>query len=120
MNLLKPIIVSAATIFVLAWALPTVSYTDWVTLLIAAVVLTLLQKLVRPILQLLFLPINIVTLGLFALVINVSILWLATYLVPGFAIEATSIAGIELNQFFTLLLVSFLISFLQSFFGFLL
>ncbi|MEN8252859.1 MAG: phage holin family protein [Patescibacteria group bacterium] len=120
MNLLKPIIKSAVTIFILAWALPTVSYQDWATLLIAAVVLTLLQKIVRPILNILFLPINMVTLGLFSLVINVSLLWLATYLVPGFSIEASNIAGIELNQFFTLVLISFLLGFLQSFVGFVL
>ena len=120
MNLLKPIISSALTIFILAWAIPTIAYADWVTLIIAAIVLVLLQKLVKPVLNLLFLPINIVTLGFFSLVITVFILWLATYLVPGFAIEATTVAGIELNQFFTLLLVSFLIGFLQSLIGFVL
>lgn len=120
MGLLKPIIVSAVTIFILAFALPTVSYLDWVTLLIAATVLTLLQKVIGPILKILTLPINLVTLGFFSLVINAALLWLATYLVPGFSIEATQIAGIEFNQFFTLIIVSFLISFLQSVIGFIL
>jgi len=120
MNLLKPIIVTAVTIFVLAFALPTVSYSDWVTLLLAALVLTLLQKVARPVLKILFLPINIVTLGLFSIIINVALLWLATYLVPGFSIEATTIAGIQFNQFFTLVIVSFLISFLQTTIGFVL
>lgn len=116
--MLRGVLISAVTIFVLAWALPTVSYDNWLSLLIAAVVLTLLQKIVKPLLQLLFLPVNIVTLGLFSLVLNVALLWLATYLVPGFSISATTVTGIELNQFFTLLLVSFLISFLQSIIAF--
>ena len=120
MKLLKPIIVSVVTIFILAFALPTVQYSDWITLVLAAFVLTLLQKVVRPILKLLFLPINIVTLGFFSIVINVALLWLATYLVPGFSIEATTIAGVELNQFFTLVVISFLISFLQTTIGFVL
>lgn len=120
MNLLKPIIQSAVAIFILAWALPTVSYQDWVTLLIAAFVITLLQKIAKPVLNILFLPINIVTLGLFRIIINVALLWLAIYLVPGFSITATSVAGVELNQFFTLLLISFLMGFLQSFVGFIL
>jgi putative membrane protein len=81
-------------------------------------VLTLLQKVAKPVLNLLFLPVNLVTLGLFSLVINVALLWLATYLVPGFEIQSMVIAGVELNQFFSLLVVSFLISFLQSFIGF--
>ena len=118
MKLLKPIIVSVVTIFVLAFALPTVNYSNWVALVLAAIVLTLLQKIVRPILKLLFLPINVVTLGLFSVVINVALLWLATYLVPGFSIGPTTIAGVQLGQFMTLVVVSFLIGFLQSLIGF--
>jgi len=84
MKLLKPFIITVATIFILAYALPTVNYLDFTTLIIAGLVLTLLQKVARPVLNLLFLPINLVTLGLFSMVINVALLWLATYLVPGF------------------------------------
>lgn len=120
MNLLKPIVVTAATIFLLAWFLPSVNYADWVTLLIASLVLTLLQKIARPVLNILLLPINIVTLGLFSVVINISLLWLATYLVPGFSIDPMVVMGVQLNGFFTLLLVSVLIGFFQSVFGFLL
>lgn len=115
MKFLKAIIATALTIFLLSWALPTVSFKNWTTLILASIVLTLLQKIIRPILKLLFLPINIVTLGLFSLVINVVILWLATFLVPGFQIQAMTIFGLELNKFFSLLLISFFISFLQSF-----
>lgn len=120
MNLLKPIIVTGLTLLALAWFLPTVNYLDWSTLLIASVVLTLLQKIARPVLNILLLPINIVTLGLFSVVINVSLLWLATYLVPGFSIEPMILMGVELNAFFTLLVVSFLIGFFQSLIGFIL
>ncbi len=119
-NLLKPILVTAVTIFLLSWALPTVSFGNVTTLLIASLVLTLLQKVLRPILNLLFLPINLVTLGLFSVVINVALLWLATYLVPGFEIQSMVLGGIELNQFFSLVVISFLISFTQTLVGFVL
>lgn len=118
MGLLKPIIATAATIFILAWLLPTVSFLNLTTLLIASVVLTLLQKIARPILNILFLPINLVTLGIFSVIINISLLWLATYLVPGFEIQSMTIAGVDLNQFFSLLVISFLISFFQNLIGF--
>lgn len=118
MKLLKPIITTILTIAALAWILPTVSYLNWTTLILAGIVLTLLQKIVKPILKLLFLPINVVTLGFFSLVINVLILWLATYLVPGFHIDEIILAGVHLNGFFSLLLVSFLLGFFQSFIGF--
>lgn len=118
MFLIKPFIVTAITIFIMAWVLPTVSYQSLTTLIIASIVLTLLQKVVRPILGILFLPINFVTLGMFSLVLNVAMIWLATYLVPGFEIKSMTLAGVELNQFFSLLVISFLITFLQNFIGF--
>lgn len=116
-GLMRSILVSILTIAVLAYFMPNVSYASSVTLIVAAIVLTLLEKIVRPILKILFLPINIVTLGFFGLVINVFILYLATYLVPGFMIAPAVIFGIELNQFFTLLFVSALIGFLQGAFA---
>lgn len=118
MGLLKPFIATAATIFILAWMLPTVSYASVTTLVIASVVLTLLQKIAKPVLNLLFLPVNIVTLGFFSLVINVALLWLATYLVPGFEIKSMVIGDVALNNFFSLLVISFLISFFQNLIGF--
>jgi putative membrane protein len=117
MGLLKPIISTIVTIFILAWLLPTVSYLNWTTLILAGVVLTLLQKIVRPILKLLFLPINIVTLGLFSVVLNVFLLWLATYLVPGFQIQPMTLLGVQLGSFFSLLVVSIFLGFLQGIVG---
>lgn len=117
MGFVKPVINTAITLFILAWILPTVAYADWITLTLAAIVLTVLQKLISPLLKLLFLPINIVTLGFFSILINVSLLWLATHLVPGFQIQSMTVLGISLNQFFSLWLVSILISVLRSLVG---
>ena len=111
---MRSILITAITIAILAWALPSISYMNWVTLLLASLVLTLLQKVAKPVLKLLFLPINIVTLGLFSLVINVFLLWLATYLVPGFRIQPMIIFEIALGEFGSLLLVSIIISTIQN------
>lgn len=119
--MLKPIIVSIVTIAILAWLMPNISYSsNWATLIIAGAVLTLLNEIVKPILKLLFLPINVVTLGLFSTVINVLILWMATYFVPGFVIAPVIVMGIHFNQFFTFLLMSALISLTQSLVSFVL
>ena len=120
MKLLKPIIVLIVTNAILAWALPNVGYSDYLTLILAGVVMTLLEKTIKPILKFLFLPINIVTLGFFSIIINVFILWLVTYFVPGFNIEPMIIFGLPLNQFFTLLFVSALIGFCQRIINFIL
>jgi putative membrane protein len=61
---------------------------DFLTLAIAALVLGLLNSIVRPILFVLTLPITIVTLGLFLIVLNAMMLEITAAVVPGFAIES--------------------------------
>ncbi len=117
MKIIKAILITIISIFILAWFVPSVSYLDYTTLFIAGVVLTLLQKIIRPILNLLFLPINIVTLGLFSIIINIFVLWLATLLVPGFDISQTQALGITLSPFWSLVLISFMLGVVQSFVG---
>lgn len=111
--MLRPIIRTGITLFVLAWVLPTVNFNNWLTLLIASVVLTILYGIIRPILKIFFLPINIITLGLFSAVLNTLLLYLALYLVPGFSITAMQIFGVHVNQFFSIMIISILIGFLQ-------
>lgn len=117
MKFIKAVISSILTIAILAWLFPNIRYNNSATLIITGIILTLLEKILRPILKILFLPINVVTLGLFSLVINVFILYLATYFVPGFIINNVVLFGIHLNQFFSLLLASSLIGFFQGAFA---
>jgi putative membrane protein len=112
--MIKPILITGFSIFILAWLLPSISYLNWTTLIIASIVLTLLQKIVRPVLSILFLPINIITLGIFSWVINVLIIWLATVIVPGFHIDQVVLFGFQFGIFFSLAFVSFLLGLIQS------
>ncbi len=114
-NILKQILGSILTLLLLAWLVPAVGFASWFTLVIAAIVLLFLQAIIKPILKLLFLPVTVVTFGLFSVVINVAIIWLATFLVPGFTIQELTLLGIPLNQFFSLLTISVLIGLIQSF-----
>lgn len=114
LKIIKPILITLLSIFLLGLFIPSIRYGGWTTLILASVVLTLLQKIVRPILNLLLLPINIVTLGFFSLVINVIILWLAMVIVPGFHIDQVSLFGIQFAPFFGLLFVSFALGMTQS------
>lgn len=110
----RPVIRTALVLLALAWLLPTVNILNWVTLLIASIVITILFSLVRPILNILLLPINIVTLGLFSTIINTGLLYAAMYLVPGFRIEPMLVFGVYFNQFFSIMLISFVLAFLMS------
>ena len=74
----------AASLWVAAYLIPGVHVSSVSALLIAALVLGLVNALVRPILTILTLPITILTLGLFYLVVNGVAFALAASLVPGF------------------------------------
>ena len=63
-----------------------ISISSWLTAIAAALVLGLLNAFVRPLLIFLTLPVNILTLGLFTLIINGFMFYLAALLVHGFVI----------------------------------
>ncbi|HEX7017465.1 MAG TPA: phage holin family protein [Patescibacteria group bacterium] len=118
--MIRPFLATGLTLFLLAFLLPTINYDNWITLLIASVVLTIINSLLKPILKLLTLPLNLVTFGVFGVVLNVGLLWLLTYLVPGFSIQSMVIAGVPITFFFSLLLTSVLISFIHRLIRFIL
>lgn len=87
MYLLLRWIASALTLLLIAYLVPGFIVTGFYAALIAALVLGLVNALVRPILLVLTLPINILTLGLFTLVVNALMLWLVSSVVKGFEIS---------------------------------
>lgn len=91
-------IVSAVAIGIAAYLIPGVDVTA-AGALVLAIVLALINMFIRPLITLLTLPINVLTLGLFSLVINALLIMLAGMLVPGFAV-----AGFWPAFFFAILL----------------
>ena len=87
MNYLLSLILSALAVLVSAYVVPGVSVNSFATSVVVALVLSVLNAFVRPILVILTLPINILTLGLFSIIINVIILAIAAAIIPGFRIE---------------------------------
>ncbi len=77
-------VISAATLMLVAYYMPGISVHSFWAALVAALILGLLNALIRPILLLLTLPINILTLGLFTFVVNGLVFWLASTIVKGF------------------------------------
>ena len=80
--------INAACLLALPYILPQVQISSIATAVIAALVLGLLNTLVRPLLVVLTLPISVITLGLFILVINGLMFWLATKFLDGFAVAS--------------------------------
>jgi putative membrane protein len=79
---------NVAALFVAAWILSGVSYGDsWWTLLIAAVVFTLVNAFIKPVLAVLSIPFIVVTLGIFYFLLNVLMLYLTDWIVGDFEIK---------------------------------
>jgi putative membrane protein len=88
--------VNTLALYVAAWALDGISYgDDWWTLLIAGLVFTLVNLLVKPIVTILSIPFIIVTLGIFLFFINLAMLALTALLVADFTIDSfwTAVEG---------------------------
>ncbi|MBA2760697.1 MAG: phage holin family protein [Segetibacter sp.] len=87
MGILVRIIIIAVAAYLAARFLPGVTISDAKTAILVALVLALLNAFVKPILIALTLPVTILTLGLFLLIINILIIYLAEYIVPGFKVD---------------------------------
>jgi len=74
-------------LLVVAYLLPGITVASFGSALIAALVLGLLNSLVKPVLVLLTLPITVVTLGLFLIVLNALLFWFAGSILKGFQVN---------------------------------
>jgi len=86
MRLLLLWLINAVTLLLIPYITPSVSVDSFYTALITALILGLVNSVIRPILVLLTLPITIVTLGLFILVINALMFWFVASFVEGFRV----------------------------------
>lgn len=87
MNLIIRLLITAVVAFLLTKVLPGVEFAGFGTAIIFAIVLGLLNLFVKPILSLFGLPLTIITLGLFALVINAAIILIADYFIDGMQVN---------------------------------
>jgi putative membrane protein len=97
---------SAAAVWLTAELLPGVQVAGFGAALGVAVVLGLLNALVRPVLVILTFPVTVLTLGLFLLVINAAVVGLAAWLLAGFAVDdflSALLAAVVLSVLSTLL-----------------
>lgn len=129
-SFVRRVLFTTLTLFLISRVFPEVNFASTGVLISTGIVLVLLTLFVKPFLKILFLPVNLITFGLFAWVINIIVIFLATLIVPGFHINAITIPSVELgifvfptyqlSQFWSLFLVSFLVAFGNGFFAWLL
>jgi len=95
------------------------------TLAITALALTLVNLIIKPLINLLLLPLNLLTLGIFRWLANVAALHLVTIIIPEFNVSGFNFSGFSqgrfvilptyLPRFWVLVIASFIISFIISF-----
>jgi putative membrane protein len=99
-------LVSAAALYLTSQIVRGIQIDGVFPLLFAAVTIGILNAVVRPFVLLLTLPLNVLTLGLFTLVVNAGMLWMASKVVVGFSVHGfwSALGGWLLMSFFTFLI----------------
>ncbi len=124
-TILKHFLIDTISLYLISLAVKGIVFENGVqTLLLTGAVLALATMIARPVLNILLLPINLVTFGLFKWVTYVVTLYLVTIVVPGFALLDFVFAGyssvwfvipsIHLTGLLAFIAFSFLISFVSS------
>ena len=104
-------LISALGLLVVDLAVPGVTIATFPAALLAVISIGLVNSFIKPVLSVLSLPINLLTLGSFSLIVNGVCFWLASLLVPGFTVHGLlaivlapvvlSLASTFLNKYFT-------------------
>lgn len=86
-HVLARFLLNACAVMATAYVVPGISVDNFWSAMVTALVIGIINALIRPLVVLLTLPINIVTLGLFTFVINGFLFWLASTVVKGFDVR---------------------------------
>lgn len=100
-------VANSLAIYAVAYLMSGVDVGSFRDAIIAGVVLSIVNAIVKPIVVILTLPVTIVTLGLFYFVVTAFCLWLASYFVSGFIVRG----------FFTTIVASILVSLFSAVIG---
>ena len=92
LRLLLRWLLSALALIGITYLVPGIHVSGFLVALLAALVIGIVNALVRPLLILLTLPVTVLTLGLFLLVIKALLFGLAAWLVPGFTVDGVGAA----------------------------
>lgn len=124
-TILKHFIINTVSLYLVSLSVSGIVFAEGTfSLLLAGIVLTLTSMIIKPIINILLLPINLITFGLFKWVGFAVTLYLVTLIVPGFRLESFFFKGfssywfnlpsVHLTGVLAFIAFSFLISFISS------
>lgn len=88
MSLIVQWLILSLAVMITAWIVPGIVVTNFATAMVAGVVIALINIFIKPVILMLLLPVNILTLGLSVLVVNALLLMFVAHLVPGVSINS--------------------------------
>ncbi|MBQ8635691.1 phage holin family protein [bacterium] len=84
--LLRWFLFALAIVFI-SWIIPGIRVENFLSAMFVCIIIALINTFIKPFLEIITLPINILTLGLFSLILNAILLMLAGWIAPGFEID---------------------------------
>ena len=105
MKLLIKLLLNIFTLWIVSYIVPGFEFDSTQALIVTAVAVGVVNTFIKPVLQIIFIPISIVTFGITAFLINVVLLWGVSFIVPGF----------EIINFWTAVISSILLSLVSLF-----
>ena len=92
MGIIVRLTINVFTLLVVEYLVPGFQFANLWTAVVAAIAIGIVNTLIKPILQLIALPITLLTFGIFAFLVNVFLLWMTSKFVPGFTIDTFTTA----------------------------
>lgn len=105
MKLLITLALNVFTLLIVSYLVPGFIFGSLWATVVAAVVIGIVNTFIKPVLQIIFIPLSIITFGITAFLINVVLLWGVSFVVPGFTI----------NTFLTAVIASIVLSLVSMF-----
>ncbi|MCD7740193.1 MAG: phage holin family protein [Candidatus Gastranaerophilales bacterium] len=87
MNIILKWVLFAILIMFIAWVIPGISITGFISALFVVIIMSLVNMFIKPLVNIVALPLNVFTLGIFSLIINALLFLLVAKFSPGFKID---------------------------------
>lgn len=107
MKTLITLILNIFALLIVSYIIPGFEFLTFWDTIVAAVIIGVINTFIKPVLQIIFIPLTIITFGITAFLINVVLLWAVSFIVPGFTIE----------NFLTAVFASIALSLISMFLG---
>ena len=107
MRLIIKLILNVFALMVVSYLVPGFSFDNLMATIVTAVVIGIVNTFIKPVLQIILLPLSVVTLGIAAVLVNVLLLWGVSFVVRGFHIDG----------FFTAFVASIVLALVSIFLG---